>query len=59
MGKVEYTTVQIRKGLHRELKQYCKEKGFKISGLVETLIRNKIEQQTTKNKKVLKVNSKP
>jgi len=55
MGKVQYTTVQIRKSLHRELKSYCKEHGFKVSGLVETLVRNKIEKKSIENKKVLKV----
>lgn len=55
MGKVEYTTVQIRKSLHRDLKSYCKDHGFKLSGLVETLIRNKIDKKSTDNKKVLKV----
>lgn len=55
MGKVEYTTVQVRKSIHRELKEYCKEHGFKISGLIETLIRNKIKNKSTDNKKVLKV----
>jgi hypothetical protein len=39
----KYTTLQISKELHSELKDYCKKKGFKLSGLVETLIRNKIE----------------
>lgn len=49
----KYTTLQISKELHGELKEYCKKKGFRISGLVETLIRNKI--QPPDQKKVLKV----
>lgn len=55
MSRVEYTTVQIRKSLHRELKAYCKEHGLKLSGLVETLVRNKIEKRSTDDKKVLRV----
>jgi len=49
-----YTTLQINKELHRELKEYCKKRGFKISGLVETIIKNKITPSRS-NEKVLKV----
>lgn len=55
MNKIKYTTVQIKKSVHRQLKAYCEEHGLKISGLVETVIRNKIERKSTDNKKVLKV----
>lgn len=49
-----YTTLQISKELHTELKDYCKKRGFKISGLVETLIKNKINTPLP-NENVLKV----
>lgn len=51
----KYTTLQIKKELHDDLKDYCRKRGFKISGLVETLIRNKIESIKPTPTDVLKV----
>ena len=42
--------------IHQALKQFCKEKGYKINGLVETLIKEKVESlKRTPPKNVLPV----
>ena len=51
----KYTTVQIKKETHELLQEYCKEHGYKISGLVETLIKQKVGVPKIQN--VLKVNT--
>lgn len=35
--------IQIDAEIHTILKDFCKERGYKISGLVESLIKDKIE----------------
>lgn len=54
MGK--YTTIQIKKELYQELCEYCSERGYTKSGLIETLIKERINQPKPQN--VLRVNSK-
>ena len=51
--------IQIDAEIHQLLKDFCKEKGYKINGLVETLIKEKVES-TKKNtpKNILPVNPK-
>lgn len=49
----KYTTIQIKKETHELLQQYCKERGYKLSGLVESLIM----QRVTLPKNVLKVST--
>jgi len=49
----KYTTIQIKKETHELLQGYCKEHGYKLSGLVETLIKQKVS--TPKPQNVLKV----
>jgi len=49
----KYTTIQIKKETHELLQDYCKEHGYKLSGLVETLIK----QRCVKSKNVLRVDS--
>lgn len=39
----KYSMIQIDAEVHQMLKEFCKEKGYKINGLVETLIKEKIE----------------
>jgi hypothetical protein len=39
----KYAMIQIDGEVHQLLKQFCKERGYKISGLVETLIKDKVE----------------
>lgn len=41
----KYTTIQIQKETHILLQEYCKEHGYKLSGLVEKLIQDKIQQK--------------
>ena len=42
----KYAMIQIDAEVHSLLKDFCKERGYKISGLVETLIRDKIKTST-------------
>ena len=53
MEKQKYTTIQIKKETHELLQEYCKEHGFKLSGLIESLIKQRITQPKPQN--VLKV----
>jgi hypothetical protein len=39
----KYAMIQIDADMHTILKNFCKERGYKISGLVESLIKDKIE----------------
>lgn len=55
MEKQQYTTIQIKKETHILLQEYCKEHGFKLSGLVENLIKQKVNQPKPNN--VLKVST--
>jgi len=55
----KYAMIQIDAVVHQLLKDFCKEKGYKINGLVEALIKEKVE--TSKKllpKNILPVNSK-
>lgn len=47
MGK--YTTIQIKRELYEKLHYYCAERGYTKSGLIETLIREKIKQPKPQN----------
>ena len=48
--------IQINAEIHQALKEFCKEKGYKINGLVETLIKEKVESlKKTPPKNVLPV----
>ena len=39
----KYAMFQINSDVHQSLKEFCKDKGYKINGLVESLIREKIK----------------
>ncbi len=39
----KYAMIQIDADLHASLKVFCKEKGYKIGGLIESLIKDRIE----------------
>jgi predicted DNA-binding protein len=52
----KYTTIQIKKETHELLQEYCKERGYTLSGLVEQLIKQKINQ-TPKPTNILRVNT--
>ena len=45
--------LQIKKETHELLQEYCKEHGFKLSGLVEFMIKQRVSQPKPQN--VLKV----
>ena len=48
--------IQINADVHQELKDFCKERGYKLSGLIETLIKEKVESsKKTPPKNVLPV----
>jgi hypothetical protein len=52
----KYAMIQIDADTHQLLKGFCKEKGYKISGLIETLIKEKVESsQKTPPKNILPV----
>jgi len=51
MEKKKYTTIQIKKETHNLLQKYCKEHGYKLSGLIESMIL----QRCDKPKNVLPV----
>jgi len=55
----KYAMIQIDAEIHRVLKEFCKEKGYKINGLVETLIKEKVQSlNKTTPKNILPVTSK-
>jgi len=55
----KYAMIQIDAEIHQLLKDFCKEKGYKINGLVETLIKEKVESvKKIPPKNILPVNSK-
>ena len=41
---MKYTTIQIKKETHELLQSYCKEHGYKISGLVDTIKQRCVKQ---------------
>ena len=52
----KYAMIQIDADTHLLLKEFCKEKGYKISGLIETLIKEKVESsKKTPPKNILPV----
>lgn len=55
----KYAMIQIDLDIHQLLKEFCKDKGYKINGLVETLIKEKVESiRKIPPKNVLPVNPK-
>jgi len=48
----EYKMIQMEKELHQELKEYCKKHGYRISGLVESLVKQKLDSFDKMNVKV-------
>ena len=38
----KYAMLQIDAEIHQMLKEFCKDKGYKMNGLVESLIKEKV-----------------
>jgi hypothetical protein len=38
----KYAMLQIDADVHQMLKEFCKDRGYKMNGLVETLIKEKV-----------------
>jgi predicted HicB family RNase H-like nuclease len=38
----KYAMLQIDAEVHQMLKEFCKDRGYKMNGLVETLIKEKV-----------------
>jgi hypothetical protein len=49
----KYAMIQIDADVHLMLKEFCKEKGYKLNGLVEALIKEKIQTSKPQPKNVL------
>jgi hypothetical protein len=41
----KYAMIQIDVEIHQSLKEFCKERGYKINGLVEALIKEKVSSK--------------
>ena len=48
-----YAMLQIDAEVHLMLKEYCKERGYKLNGLVEALIKEKIQLPKPQPKNIL------
>jgi predicted HicB family RNase H-like nuclease len=53
MGK-KYAMLQIDAEVHQLLKEFCKDRGYKMNGLVESLIKEKVSPTKTLPTNVLK-----
>ena len=49
----KYAMIQIDAEVHQMLKDYCKEKGYKLNGLVEALIKERVQLLKPQPQKVL------
>jgi hypothetical protein len=47
-GREEYKMVQMDAELHRYLKDYCKQRGFTMSGLIASLVRQALANNKRK-----------
>lgn len=45
----KYTAIQIKKDTHALLQEYCREHGYKLSGLVDSLIKQRINKPKPTN----------
>jgi len=50
----KYAMLQIDAEVHQMLKEFCKDKGYKMNGLVESLIRDKVSPTQTLPTNVLR-----
>jgi len=49
----KYAMIQIDADVHLMLKEFCKEKGYKLNGLVEALIKERIQTPKLQPKNIL------
>jgi predicted HicB family RNase H-like nuclease len=52
----KYAMLQIDAEVHQLLKSFCKEKGYKMNGLVESLIKEKVTPKQTQPQNILRSN---
>ena len=50
----KYAMLQIDANVHQLLKSFCKDKGYKMNGLVESLIKEKVSPTQTLPTNVLR-----
>ena len=50
----KYAMLQIDADVHQLLKSFCKERGYKMNGLVESLIKEKVSPTKTLPANVLR-----
>ena len=50
----KYAMLQIDAEVHQMLKEFCKDKGYKMNGLVESLIKEKVSPKQTLPTNVLR-----
>lgn len=50
----KYAMLQIDAEVHQLLKSFCKQKGYKMNGLVESLIREKVTPKQTQPQNILR-----
>ena len=50
----KYAMLQIDAEVHQLLKSFCKQKGYKMNGLVESLIKEKVSPKQPLPKNVLR-----
>ena len=50
----KYAMLQIDAEVHQLLKSFCKEKGYKMNGLVESLIKEKVSRKQTQPQNILR-----
>jgi predicted HicB family RNase H-like nuclease len=54
----KYAMIQIDAEVHLLLKEFCQERGYKINGLVETLIKERVASVKQPPRNVLPTSSK-
>lgn len=50
----KYAMLQIDKEVHQMLKEFCRDKGYKMNGLVESLIKDKVSPKQSLPSNVLR-----
>lgn len=58
MSEKKYKMLQLDADVHKMLKEYCKEHGGNMKGVVQKLIKDKVNARTPYNSRILKVEPK-